>query len=452
MTTDDGSVGNGTRRPSVSRLGRAARLALLPAAHAGRSAVGLGMRVGGRPAEVMTARVQQRTAEHLFTTLGELKGGAMKVGQALSAMEAALPEGLAGPYREALVRLQEAAPAMPTAMVHAQLDASFPAGWRRLFREFDDRPAAAASVGQVHRAVMVDGTRAAVKIQYPGAGDALMADIGMLDRLVPVLRAAMPGMDAKRLFAELQDRLADEVDYVMEADAQTAFADAYRDDEDIVVPDVLAVEDRVLITRWVDGVPLSSIVDRGTQEQRDRAGLLLVRLLLSSPARAGRLHGDPHPGNFRLLPDGRLAVLDFGSTEAMPAGWPARLGALLAAGRDRDSTELHRLAAGAGLLDVRQVDPVALFDLLDPYLEPLRVGEYHFTRAWMQDQTRRTSDPRSAAARTQRRLHVPPRHLLVQRVAVGLAGVLCSLGTAVPVDAEARAHLSGYSCRKGRML
>jgi predicted unusual protein kinase regulating ubiquinone biosynthesis (AarF/ABC1/UbiB family) len=180
---------------------------------------------------------------------------------------------------------------MPTTMVHAQLDASFPAGWRRLFREFDDRPAAAASVGQVHRAVMADGTRAAVKIQYPGAGDALMADIGMLDRLVPVLRAAMPGMDAKRLFAELQDRLADEVDYVMEADAQTAFADAYRDDKDIVVPDVLAVEDRVLITRWVDGTPLSSIVDRGTQEQRDRTGLLLVRLLLSSPARAGRLHG-----------------------------------------------------------------------------------------------------------------------------------------------------------------
>jgi hypothetical protein len=128
----------------------------------------------------------------------------------------------------------------------------------------------------------------------------------------------------------------------------------------------------------------------------------------------------------------------------MPGGWPARRVALLVAGRDRDATELHRLAAAAGLLDVRHVDPVALLELLDPYLEPLRVGEHQFTRAWMQHLTRRASDPRSAAARTQRRLRVPPRHLLVQRVAVGLAGVLCSLGAAVPVDAEARAHVPGY--------
>lgn len=432
-------------RPSASRLRRAARLAALPAAHAGRSAVGLGMRVGGRPAEAVAAHVQQRTAEQLFATLGELKGGAMKVGQALSAMEAALPEAMAAPYRDALVRLQEAAPAMPTAMVHAQLDASFPAGWRRLFRDFDDRPAAAASVGQVHRAVMQDGTPVAVKIQYPGAGDALVADIGMLDRLVPVLRAAVPGMDAKQLFAELRDRLAEEVDYVMEADAQTAFADAYRDDPDIYVPDVLAVEDRVLITRWIGGTPLSKVVADGTQEQRDRAGLLLVRLLLSSPGRAGRLHGDPHPGNFRLLHDRRLAVLDFGSTEAMPTGWPVRLGPLLAAARERDAAALHRLAADTCLLDPRKVAPDAFLGLLDPYLEPLRVPEYRFTRAWLQEQTRRASDPRSAEARTQRRLSIPPRHLLVQRVAAGLAGVLCSLGAAVPVDAEARAHVPGYA-------
>lgn len=444
MTLDDGSGAGGTGRPSGSRLRRAAKLAALPAAHVGRSAVGLGMRAGGRSAEAVATRVQQRSAEQLFATLGELKGGAMKVGQALSAMEAALPEGLAGPYRDALVRLQEAAPAMPSAMVHAQLDASFPAGWRRLFREFEDRPVAAASVGQVHRAVMADGTPAAVKIQYPGAGDALVADMGMLDRLVPVLRAAVPALDAKRLFAELRDRLADEVDYVMEADAQSAFADAYRNDPDILVPDVLAVEDRVLITRWIDGTPLSRVISQGDQEQRDRAGLLLIRLLLSSPARAGQLHGDPHPGNFRLLPDGRLAVLDFGSTETIPDGWPKRLGPLLAAGRDRDAAALHRLAAEAGLLGVREATPDALLELLDPYLEPLRADEYRFSRAWMQEQTRRTSDPRSAAARTQRRLSVPPRHLLVQRVAAGLTGVLCSLGAAVHVAAETRSHVPGY--------
>jgi len=160
---DAGSRDGG--RPPQGRLSRVARLAALPAAHLGRSAAGLGKRIGGRPAELVAAQVQQRTAEQLFATLGQLKGGAMKVGQAMSAMEAALPDQLVGPYREALVRLQEAAPAMPRSMVHEQLDRSFPCGWRDLFRAFDDRPGAAASVGQVHRATRQDGTTVAVKIQ-----------------------------------------------------------------------------------------------------------------------------------------------------------------------------------------------------------------------------------------------------------------------------------------------
>ena len=431
--------------PPVGRLRRTTRLATLPAGFAARSALGLGRRLGGRPAEVVAAQVQQATAEQLFATLGELKGGAMKVGQALSAMEAALPEHLVGPYRAALVALQEAAPPMPAALVHAQLDRSFPSGWRRLLREFDERPVAAASIGQVHRAVWQDGTPVAVKIQYPGAGEALVADLRLLGTLAPVLRAAVPGLDAQQLFAELRARLLDEVDYVLEADAQTAFAQAYLGDPDICVPEVLAVEDRVLITRWVDGTPLSSVIDGGTQDERDRAGLLLLRLLLASPSRAGRLHGDPHPGNFRLLPDGRLAVLDFGATEALPGGWPVRLGRLLQAGRDRDAPGLHAVAASAGLLAAERVTPDALLALLDPYLQPLRQPTYRFARAWMQEQTRRASDPRSPASRTQRRLQIPPRHLLLQRVAAGLLGVLCSLGADVVVEGEVRRWLPGYT-------
>jgi predicted unusual protein kinase regulating ubiquinone biosynthesis (AarF/ABC1/UbiB family) len=238
--------------------------------------------------------------------------------------------------------------------------------------------------------------------------------------------------------------MVDEVDYVQEADAQMAFADAYRDDPDILVPDVLAVEDRVLITRWVDGTPLARVITAGSREERDRAGLLLVRLLASGPARARRLHGDPHPGNFRLLDDGRLAVLDFGATEAMPSGWPSQLGMLLAAGRDADAPELHRIAASAGLLRPDEVTATDLLALLDPYLHPLRSPAYRFTRAWLQQQTRRVSDPFNAAARTQRRLTVPPRHLLLQRVASGLVGVLSSLEATVPVDGEVRRWLPGY--------
>ncbi|MGY1709176.1 ABC1 kinase family protein [Geodermatophilus sp. SYSU D00758] len=435
-------------RPSRSRIARTARLAALPATFAGRTAVGLGRRIGGRPAEVVAAQVQQRTAEQLFATLGELKGGAMKVGQAMSAMEAALPEALAGPYREALVQLQEAAPPMPAALVHQQLAAALGPGWRQRFREFGDRPVAAASVGQVHRAVWDDGTDpgtpVAVKVQYPGAGDALVADLGMLQTVVPLMRAAAPGMDARALVAELRARVVEEVDYPHEAAAQTAFADAYAGDPDIAVPEVLAVEAGVLVTRWFGGTPLSRVIAEGSTADRDRAGLLLLRLFASAPVRARKLHGDPHPGNFRLLDDGRLAVLDFGATEDLPAGWPARLGPLLAAGRDGDAATLHHLAGAAGLLRPGAVPPDALAALLDPYLEPLRTPAYRFTRGWMQEQTRRASDPLGAASRTQRRMSIPPRHLLLQRVAVGLVGVLCSLGATVAVDAEVRRWLPGY--------
>jgi predicted unusual protein kinase regulating ubiquinone biosynthesis (AarF/ABC1/UbiB family) len=209
------------------------------------------------------------------------------------------------------------------------------------------------------------------------------------------------------------------------------------------VPDVVAVEGQVLISYWVDGTPLSRVIATGSRDERDRAGRLLVRLLASGPVRARRLHGDPHPGNFRLLDDGRLAVLDFGATEAMPGGWPSRLGPLLAAGRDADAPELHRIAASAGLLRADEVTETDLLGLLDPYFEPLRTPEFRFTRAWLQGQTRRVSDPFSAAARTQRRLSMPPRHLMLQRVASGLVGVLCSLEATVPVHSEVERWLPG---------
>ncbi len=416
---------------------RSARLAALPASFAGRQALRLGKRLGGRPAEALAAEVQARTAEQLFTVLGELKGGAMKVGQWLSAMEAALPEQVSGPYGEALTRLQEAAPAMPVRTVHQVLARELGADWRQRFREFEDKPAAAASIGQVHRATWQDGRAVAVKVQYPGAGDALATDLRQLDRLVPVLHMAAPGLDARNLFVELQASVMAEVEYRQEGIAQTEFSDALRDDPDFVVPAVITGTDRVLISEWVDGTPLAHVARRGDQAQRDRAGLLLTRFLLSSPPRVGRLHGDPHPGNFRLLDDGRLAVIDFGSSLALPQGWSPRLAALLRAGRDRDAVGLLEVASAAGVVRGSSVSAAVLLDLLDPLLEPLRHESFVFTREWLRSQTTRVSDPRSAAARAQRKLHMPVRHLLVQRVAAGTAGVLCLLGATVAVREEA---------------
>src|SRR3954470_14811793 len=138
-------------------ISRGAKLASLPLGFAGRATIGLGKRIGGRPAEIVASELQARTAEQLFRVLGELKGGAMKFGQALSVFEAALPEDLAGPYRAALTKLQDAAPPMPPATVHKVLATGLGADWRSMFTEFEDKPAAAASIGQVHHAVWSDG-------------------------------------------------------------------------------------------------------------------------------------------------------------------------------------------------------------------------------------------------------------------------------------------------------
>src|ERR1700691_1895570 len=257
---------------------RTAKLATLPVGLAGRTALALGKRLGGRPAEIVAQEIQQRTAEQIFRVLGELKGGALKLGQALSIFEAALPPEIAGPYRTTLTKLQEAAPPLPASTVHRVLVADLGAGWRDNFAEFDDRPAAAASIGQVHRATWHDGRQVAVKIQYPGAGKALISDFTQLSRVGRLFGLMMPGLDVKPLLDELRDRVAEELDYHLEAAAQRAFAEAYAGDPDIYVPPVVTETDHVLVTEWMDGTPLSRIISDGSKIERDRAGILLTRL------------------------------------------------------------------------------------------------------------------------------------------------------------------------------
>src|SRR3978361_493088 len=259
-------------RGSVSRT---ARLAALPLGAAGRATLGLGRRLSGQSADQVNAELQQRTAEQLFAVLGQLKGGAMKLGQQLWIFEAAVPEAIAGPYREALVKLQEAAPPMPVRTVHAVLAQQLGARWRERFRDFDDTPAAAASIGQVHRATWRDGRDVAVKIQYPGAGTALMADLNQLARFARLFSALFPGMDVKPLIAELKARVIEELDYGLEADAQWAFAAAYAGDPEISVPRVVASAPKVIVSEWLDGTPLAGVLAAGSREERNRAGHLL---------------------------------------------------------------------------------------------------------------------------------------------------------------------------------
>src|SRR6266705_3152175 len=397
---------------------RTVKLATLPAGLAGRAVIGFGKRVGGKPAEIVAQEIQQRTADQIFRVLGELKGGALKVGQALSIFEAALPPELAGPYRATLTRLQESAPPLPTATVHRVLAADLGEDWRDTFAEFDDNPAAAASIGQVHKARWHDG------------------------RLFGVL---MPGLEVKPLLEELRARVAEELDYRLEGASQAAFAEAFAGDPDIFVPQVLQATDLVLVTEWIDGTPLAKLISDGTQEQRNRAGLLRVRLLFSSPARAGLLHADPHPGNFRLLADGRLGVLDFGAVDRLPNGFPPFFGKLLwLMHEEGDLEEVEDELRSHGFLrEGVSIDLAALRAFLAPLAEPSKVESFKFSREWLRDEATRVSDMRSSSVA--RRFNLPPSYVLIHRVSTAGVGVLCQLGCEGPFRAEVLKWMPGYT-------
>ncbi|WP_371776254.1 ABC1 kinase family protein [Streptomyces sp. NBC_01438] len=448
---------------------RTAKLAALPLGFAGRATWGLGKRIGGKSAELVAREVQQRTADQLFKVLGELKGGAMKLGQALSVFESALPEEVAGPYRAALTKLQEAAPPMPNSTVHAVLAERLGEDWRELFLSFEDKPSAAASIGQVHRAVWHDGRDVAVKVQYPGAGEALLSDLTQLSRFARLLGPLVPGMDIKPLITELRDRVSEELDYEQEAQSQREHAEEFADDPDVVVPGVVHQSDQVLVTEWIDGVPLADVIADGTAEQRDRAGQLLARFLFSGPARTGLLHADPHPGNFRLLPpdpaeptdladpediDGtaetgvdqwRLGVLDFGTVDRLPGGLPQTIGNSLRLTLQGDADGVYELLREEGFVkDSVDLAPDAVLDYLQPIIEPALVEEFAFSRGWMRNQAARIADPRSPAHQLGKQLNLPPAYLLIHRVTLSTIGVLCQLGATVRLREELESWLPGF--------
>jgi len=435
--------------PPRSALSRTLKLAGLPLGLAGRATVGIGRRIGGASADAVNAEVSARSAEQVFRVLGELKGGAMKFGQALSVFEAALPDTLIGPYREQLVRLQEAAPPMSPEVTASALAAELGPDWRSLFQHFEDVPAAAASIGQVHRAVWSDGRAVAVKLQYPWAGDAIRSDLRQVRRLGRAFGSLAPGLDVRPLLDELRDRLLEELDYAYEAQAQTGFAAAFAGDPDIVVPAVVAAYRTVLVTEWLEGTPLAQVIASGSQAERDHAGLLFSRFHFSAPARARLLHADPHPGNYRIMPGGQLGVLDYGAVARLPDGLPGSVGPVLRAALDGDRPRMLELLRADGFIrEQADLDPDDLYEYLAPFVEPAAVEVFHFSRAWMRAQFERVNDPRGDGA-TGFKINLPPSYLLIHRVWLGALAILSQLEASAPFRAELEAWVPGFAAPDG---
>ncbi|WP_328646182.1 AarF/ABC1/UbiB kinase family protein [Amycolatopsis sp. NBC_00348] len=445
MTDFRDAADRDTAMPSKGAA-RTAKLASLPLGMAGRAVSGWGKRLAGQSAEQVNATLSAKAAEQLFEVLGTLKGGAMKFGQALSVFEAAVPDDMAKPYREALTKLQAAAPPMAARQTHRVLAEQLGRTWAGRFTSFDDEPAAAASIGQVHRAVWHDGREVAVKVQYPGADEALRSDLRQLQRFSRLFQAFVPGTEVKPLLAELAARMNEELDYQAEAQHQRAFAKAFDGDPGILVPRVVASAPKVVVTEWVTGTPLSKVIADGDRETRNLAGQLLAEFHYSSPERVHLLHSDPHPGNFMITPDDRLCVIDFGGVARLPEGIPRHLGEMTRLALDGESTELMRL-----LRENRFIRPDSdltadeVLRYLAPFTEPLAEPTFHFTRKWMQRQAWRVGDSRGNDFKVGRSLNLPPEYLMIHRVTAGSTGILCQLDAEIPARGIVERWQAGFA-------
>ncbi|MBP2453570.1 putative unusual protein kinase regulating ubiquinone biosynthesis (AarF/ABC1/UbiB family) [Mycolicibacterium lutetiense] len=431
------------KRGSVARN---AKLAGLAGGMAGRAALGFGKRLTGKSKDEVTAELMDKAAQQLFAVLGELKGGAMKVGQALSVLEAAIPEQYGKPYREALTKLQREAPPLPAAKVHRVLDAQLGTKWRERFISFDDTPVASASIGQVHKAVWSDGREVAVKIQYPGADEALRADLKTIQRLVGVFKQLAPGIDIQGIVDELIERTDMELDYRLEAENQRAFAKAYRDDPHFCIPAIVASAPKVVIAEWMDGIPMSVIIREGTPEQRDLMGTRLSELTFDAPKRLQMMHGDAHPGNFMLLPDGRMGVIDFGAVAPLPDGFPTALGECIRLARDKNYDALLPTMEEAGFIQKgEQVSIEEVDDMLRQYVQPIEVDVFHYNRRWIQRMAAGQMDNWVAQIRTARQLDLPPNLAIPLRVIASTIAMSCQLDAHVPMKAIATELVPGFA-------
>ena len=387
-----------------------------------------------RDREEAAQALEQRhldVAEQMVETLGRMKGAALKIGQLASFIDTEfLPPEYRDLYQDKLATLRSTAPPMPWKKVRAVLDEDWEEPVEELFEDFEHDAAAAASIGQVHRAVLPDGRRVAVKVQYPGVASAIAADMQNAGLILRLAKAFAPGLDAKAAAAELKERVMEELDYELEAQNQRAFARGYRGHPFIHVPDVVTrlSTERVLVSEWVDGAGFDEVREL-PQAERDRFGEIVFRFCFGSIYHLQHFNADAHPGNYLQLPDGRVAFLDFGMTKHLDQDQIELEIAALQAIFDDDPEELRVALHDLGFLnDPRKVDAELLMEHVRAvggwYMEDREVT---IDSARVMEAIAAVSDPRSSFYRVMRRENLPANELMGRRMESGVLAVLGQL-------------------------
>ncbi len=418
----------------TSRVRRTATVATLAASEAVKQ---FGTRAanvtrGEEASEEAMARRQLETAKQIVAVLGTMKGAAMKLGQVMSFLDVGLvAEEHRDEFQRELAKLRDAAPTVSFRQMKRVIEEDLEEPISEVFASFDEEPIAAASIGQVYRAKLKDGRDVAVKVQYPGVATAVRADMQNLDMIMRLLKRMTPGMDVKAITEEIKERIVEELDYELEAQNQRSLARIFAGHPFIVVPEVVGSLSRehVMVSEFVSGVGFEELKTR-PQAERDRIGEIVFRFFLGCLYRHRQFSGDPHPGNFLLLDDGRVAFLDFGLFKRMDAE-PVELElACQRAVAEGDAAKLHELLAQSGFLpDPERVDPDNLLAFIRDAIwwyttadEVVELKPEIATQVMIE-----SSDPRSTHFREMRHQDMRPEHLFGRRMEMLTLAVLSQL-------------------------
>src|SRR5829696_1256260 len=443
-TRDEDSL----REAGTLPKGRLARTARVGGLVMGQGLRWAGMRTANR---VRTPERAAALVEQLVDQLGQMRGAAMKVGQMISMVEFdGLPEDEREELQGRLAALRDDVAPVRFAELEKLMRREFGSPLERVFRDFDERAFAAASIGQVHRATTIDGDEVAVKIQYPGVAEAVDTDLRNAMVLLPLVKRLAPGLDAKALAAEMRERIGEELDYELEAQNQRRVGRLLRRHPFVRVPrvDTSLSTRRVLVSEYVEGERFEA-VRRADEVQRDRYGEIVFRLYFGLLYRDRIALGDPHPGNYLLCPDGLVCFLDFGLVRGVDAARVAAQRAIALAVRDGDAEAVKVALRAGGYLPANRADAVdADFALslmrmaIKWYAVP---GERRFSPIDRRDRDRERPDPEERAAMRMQvnQFTLPPEAILIRRMHGIVAVVLAQLRAGANWGAIAAEYLHG---------